>query len=154
ATPIDPASADSAGGPRRGASDSIKPTGAVTTDSLFETLFSGISLTDDRARQARALLASLQESQLTQNTNTEKRRREVISTHPELRSHLDSVLLALPSNATDVETLRSRLSETLPGDGIYSRLFEGISLSPEREATARTATVEFQQGVRALMPPF
>jgi hypothetical protein len=119
-------------------------------DSLFEVLFSGISLTEDQATQAHALLVSLQVAQQTQNANTMKRRQEIV---PLFQPHLDSVLLALPANAADVETLRSRLAQTLPGDGLYTRLFEGLAMSSDQEATARATILEFQQAVRALMPP-
>lgn len=121
----------------------------LSTDSLFETLFGGISLTQQKATQARSLLDSLQASQLTQTALAVKRLKEVT---PRLQPHLDSVLLAFPANATDVETLRSRLTQALPGDGLYSRLFDGIAMSSDQEAGARAAILEFQQGLRALMP--
>jgi beta-lactamase regulating signal transducer with metallopeptidase domain len=122
----------------------------LSTDSLFETLFGGISLTQEQATRARALLDSLQASQLTQTALTVKRLKEVT---PRLQPHLDSVLLALPTNATDVETLRSRLTQPLPGDGLYSRLFDGIAMSSDQEAAARAAILQFQNDRRALMPP-
>jgi beta-lactamase regulating signal transducer with metallopeptidase domain len=151
ATLIDTPSGDSAGGiPTRVVRRPINPPGPASTDSLFETLFSGISLTQDQATHAHALLVGLQAAQQTQNTNTMKRRQEVM---PVLQPHLDSVLLALPTNATDVETLRSRLAQALPGDGLYSRLFDGIAMSSDQEAAARAAILEFQHDVRALMPP-
>src|SRR5262249_9100639 len=98
--------------------------------------------------QARSLLDSLQASQLALTTTITKRRQEVV---PVLQPHLDSVLLALPTNATDVETLRSRLTQTLPGDGLYSRLFDGIAMSSDHEAAARAAILKFQQDVRTVM---
>src|SRR5262249_23524416 len=109
----------------------LPATGPLSTDSLFETLFDGISLTHEQTTQARSLLDSLQASQLALTTTITKRRQEVV---PVLQPHLDSVLLALPTNATDVETLRSRLTQTLPGDGLYSRLFDGIAMSSDHEA--------------------
>lgn len=131
----------------------LPPVGPVSTDSPFDVLFSGIALTQQQATQAHALLDSLQAAQLTQTTNTMKRRQEVMSMHPALQAHLDSALLVLPTNATDVATLRSRLTQALPGDGLYSRLFDGIAMSSDQEAAARAAIVEFQQNTRALMPP-
>jgi len=122
----------------------------LSTDSLFETLFGGITLTQEHATRARSLLDSLEASQLTQTALTVKRLTEVT---PRLQPHLDSVLLALPTNANDVETLRSRLTLPLSGDGLYSRLFDGIAMSSDQEAAARAAILQFQNDRRALMPP-
>jgi hypothetical protein len=135
----------------------LPPPGPVSTDSLFETLFTGISLTQEQTTQAHLLLASLQAAQLTQTTNTMARFQESMPQRQALLSQLDSTLLALPTNAADVATLRSRLPQPLArggdfGTARYMRFFDGIALSPDQEAAARAAILKFQQDARALNP--
>jgi hypothetical protein len=135
------------------------PLGLLSTDSLFETLFSGISLTQEQATQALVLLASLQAAQLAQTTNTMKRLQESLPQRQALYGQFDSTLLTLPTNGADVATLRSRLPQPVAPDGRigelgagYDRLFAGIALPPDKEAQARAAILRFQQDIRALNP--
>jgi hypothetical protein len=135
----------------------LLPLGPVSTDSTFDVLFSGIALTQEQATQAHALLDSLQAAQLTQTTSIMKRLQESMPQRQALQARLDSTLLALPANAADVATLRSRLPQPLArggdlGTARYMRFFDGIALSPDQEAAARAAILKFQQDARALNP--
>src|SRR5262249_6851936 len=114
--------------------------------------FRGISLTEDQATQAHALLLNLQAAQQAQNTTMMQRRQDALAMNPSVRAYLESALLALPTNATDVETLRPRVAQAFPGDGLYSQRFDGIAMSPDQEAAARAAIVQFQRETRPLMP--
>ena len=132
----------------------LRPPAALSTDSLFPTLFSGISLTPERATQARALLDGLRSAQTARMTNILVRFNETMPQRQALLAKLDSALVALLPNQGDVATLRPRLPQVRSGgDRLYSRLFDGIAMSAEQEAAARAAIRRFYQDARALMPP-
>lgn len=169
----------------------VVPMNPLVADSLYDFLFSGIPLLADQADQAHRLLVNLQQAQISQTLALLQRMESTLTQRNAMQAQLDSTLLSLLSGEAAIETLRTRLPQSLsagggrggrggiggpgtggsispdgargggrsagnpidPVDGLYSRLFEGINMSPEQETAARRALLVYQQKVRIMQPP-
>jgi hypothetical protein len=153
-----------------------------TVESIYRVLFDGIALSDDQRARANEILSGLAAEQSVQTLSTMQAVLAAIPKRAAIQAQRDSSLRALISSATDRATFDERIAPPAGGrgggrsgpppggaggrsggsdrgpfevvmDGMYHRLFDGIAMSPESEASARSILQNAQTELAALLPP-
>jgi len=84
-------------------------------DSVFERLFSGITLTQDQAAKARELIDQLEAAQVAQMASTMRALLAAMPLRQAIQAHADSTLENLLTNESDKTLLHSRFIPQVPG---------------------------------------
>jgi hypothetical protein len=143
-------------------------------ESIYRVLFGAIVLTDDQRGRAMEILIRLQAEQTAQTQAMIAAVQASMPARAAIQAQRDSSLRALITSPTDRATFDSRLGPPSggrsagpggrsggPGGGpsvtvidlMYHRLFDGIAMSPETEASARAIIEKAQSELSGLLPP-
>jgi beta-lactamase regulating signal transducer with metallopeptidase domain len=153
----------------------------LRVNAVFDRLFDGIALTPRKANRARETITALVVAQIAQDQTTQQTLAAILHKRAAIIAQRDSALMALISNDADRALFISRVSSVTPGargrsmsagtdsagygrrgraggggrgsmDATYSRLLDGISLTPEQEASARDVIEQTQRALLRVFP--